>query len=385
MNNRLKIHIFSAGCIIAFMGVLTGAPFQDQTKSRQSSIDEFTKKAKDRLDHLKKDAVTERDRLRNEATKIIEGYTKGLSVIDQEKAKKSIADALLKGYEQGAKSLRYTKDVKDPGPPLALGTGGRVDLKDLKNLERIISIGGDNLVPIVFLEKGVSSSKPVGRVTLTLPHEGLGAGKGWGTGFLVGDSIFMTNNHVIPDKDFARKVEVHFNAQTDVRGRPLPIDPFEFDAESLFLTDPDLDFTLIRLKPSDRIDSATSRQVSAGASWGRLKLNSTILFAEDLPVNIIQHPLGGSKEVALQDNLIAKNGVFVDVIRYTTDTQPGSSGSPVFNNSWELVALHHAAGEEKNGEFLNNEGIRIDRIVQFLKSKLENDPRGLLVLQELGL
>jgi V8-like Glu-specific endopeptidase len=30
-------------------------------------------------------------------------------------------------------------------------------------------------------------------------------------------------------------------------------------------------------------------------------------------------------------------------VQYMTDTQEGSSGSPVFNSNWEVVALHHSS------------------------------------------
>ena len=35
-------------------------------------------------------------------------------------------------------------------------------------------------------------------------------------------------------------------------------------------------------------------------------------------------------------------------IRYNNDTWGGSSGTPVFNKSWELVAVHHGGGTEWN-------------------------------------
>jgi endonuclease/exonuclease/phosphatase family metal-dependent hydrolase len=53
------------------------------------------------------------------------------------------------------------------------------------------------------------------------------------------------------------------------------------------------------------------------------------------------------------------------VLRYRTDTEPGSSGSPVFNNDWQLVALHHAGYREDGGTAVN-EGIRISAIVAHL-------------------
>jgi endonuclease/exonuclease/phosphatase family metal-dependent hydrolase len=53
------------------------------------------------------------------------------------------------------------------------------------------------------------------------------------------------------------------------------------------------------------------------------------------------------------------------VVRYRTDTEPGSSGSPVFNNSWDLVALHHA-GWRDGTNTATNEGIRLAAIVSHL-------------------
>ena len=34
---------------------------------------------------------------------------------------------------------------------------------------------------------------------------------------------------------------------------------------------------------------------------------------------------------------------------YTGDTKPGSSGSPVFSDAWEVIALHHSGVPDTNG------------------------------------
>jgi V8-like Glu-specific endopeptidase len=58
-------------------------------------------------------------------------------------------------------------------------------------------------------------------------------------------------------------------------------------------------------------------------------------------------------------------------VTYQTGTQPGSSGSPCFNQFWNLVALHHAGDplypDLMPGAF--NEGIPIVRIVERLKTR----------------
>jgi hypothetical protein len=59
------------------------------------------------------------------------------------------------------------------------------------------------------------------------------------------------------------------------------------------------------------------------------------------PVNIIQHPNGNAKRVALRNNLLT--GADDQTIRYFTDTDFGSSGSPVCDDNWRVLALHRGA------------------------------------------
>jgi V8-like Glu-specific endopeptidase len=63
-----------------------------------------------------------------------------------------------------------------------------------------------------------------------------------------------------------------------------------------------------------------------------------------------------------------------NVLQYVTSTNPGSSGSPVFNDEWQVVGLHHAGGqipEPTTGRtYGRNEGILIQRILADLPSDL---------------
>jgi V8-like Glu-specific endopeptidase len=105
--------------------------------------------------------------------------------------------------------------------------------------------------------------------------------------------------------------------------------------------------------------------------WGSITLAPSSARRGDL-VNIIQHPGGGPKQIALSFDVVAFVGG--GRLQYLTDTLPGSSGAPVFDRSWNLVALHHSGGwltEPGSADkrvYYRNEGILIDRILEQLAS-----------------
>ena len=113
-------------------------------------------------------------------------------------------------------------------------------------------------------------------------------------------------------------------------------------------------------------------------------------FAGALPVvekmarvYVIGYPGGRDLSLSLQDNKLLDHegpkkgkpqipGVWR--LHYRAPTEPGSSGSPVFNTSlWEVIALHHAGGKlssklnGKKGTYASNEGIAIKSIRQAIR------------------
>jgi hypothetical protein len=181
------------------------------------------------------------------------------------------------------------------------------------DLEKITGLRS-TLLPICFLERGVTAARSVARVRLP---------KGAGSGFLIATDLLATNHHVLPDEGVARAASVNFNYQTTVEGTDAVADTFALAPEDGFVTSTDDDWTVVRVKPKDGR--------TAGEAWGHVELTAAAVCVDD-PVNIIQHPGGGHKQVALYHNHVA----FVnDRLQYLTDTEPGSSGSPVFNDSWQ--------------------------------------------------
>lgn len=226
-------------------------------------------------------------------------------------------------------------------------------------------IWGDTIdfVSVAFLEKGANQARSVGRVI----YQG---GFAQGTGVLVAPGVFLTNQHVIENINQAKSMLVEFDFEEDLNGVQKQVSQFRFDT-SLFISDPveGLDFTLIGVGP--RVQGPNELE-SFGLSPLSDASNKHMIgeFA-----NIVQHPSGRYKEVVLRENRLVNR--FDDCLHYVADTEPGSSGSPVYNSEWQLIALHHWGGpwiDQVNSPTLKdleiNEGIRISSIVRKLRSRL---------------
>jgi endonuclease G, mitochondrial len=228
-------------------------------------------------------------------------------------------------------------------------------------LEKIINT--PDFVGVRYLDAGVISAHAIGRVNI---RDVRGTLRGYGTGFLVSPSLLITNHHVLPDVPTARSSVIEFDYQDGVDGRPLPPQVFPLDPARFFVADRGLDFALV----------AVGAPTAVLGQFGFNRLTAaqgTIIIGEF--VTIVQHPRGEKKQVALRENQIVDIPELV--VHYAADTEPGSSGSPVFNDQWEVVALHHASVPAPTHEDLGgfvNEGIRISRILNFLAAGAEQLP-----------
>jgi V8-like Glu-specific endopeptidase len=225
----------------------------------------------------------------------------------------------------------------DPRPNLALSQIEQTSVAP----EKILGI--NNLKQISWLERGIQVCSSVCRV---LTPNGLG------TGFLISSGYVMTNNHVIASAEVAAQTVVEFDYQQDGSGALLPSYRYRLD-HSQFHTNAALDYTLVRVIPE--------AGKPALEHWRYLRLNPN---ADPLPtehVSIVQHPNGGLKQIVLTANWVID--AKPPLLHYTTDTMAGSSGSPVFNDSWHVIAIHHAAvpSAGKNQNYVN-EGILMSAI-----------------------
>lgn len=230
--------------------------------------------------------------------------------------------------------------VNPKTPPARDETERRKQEKEISDYFEKIS-GTSDFLPVSFLAEGADKASAVCRVV---------TGTSLGSGFLIADGILITNNHVIESRQVASDsiAEFHFEDGRDaIRVRIRP--------DRVFITDETLDFTIVGCESTGIEDIVPIP----------LQRNPATVTRHER-VSIIQHPRGRPKEVALHDNKVLR--VLDRVVRYSTDTAPGSSGSAVFNNTWQLVALHHAGWKDQN-KFVTNEGIRITAIVDELLSR----------------
>jgi endonuclease G, mitochondrial len=204
-------------------------------------------------------------------------------------------------------------------------------------LERVID--SDDLLNINYLALALAAARGVGRVRIRKAN---GRSAGAGTGFLVSPRLLLTNNHVLRDESAAVASLVDFGYEDGLDGQPLVPVTFALEPATFFLTDPQLDFTIVAVAPRSQAGDDL-----AGFGWCQLiETQGKLLKGEK--VNIIQHPNGDRKRIALRQNEVVD---LLDLfIHYKTDTSPGSSGAPVFNDQWEVVALHHSGVPEKDGQ-----------------------------------
>lgn len=256
---------------------------------------------------------------------------------------------------------------------------------DPNGFERII--GESDLMSINFLDRGRRAAGAVCRIKV--PSDG---GAWYGTAFLVGPRLLLTNHHVLGNADEASQAEAEFGYEHDLDGVLREPVRFNLRPHEIFYSDAELDITFVAVTPFSDGGVPLDR-------YGRLPLIPLPGKSVDGEwVTIIQHPGSEPKQIAIRASQImvldptAMPGVDLDLfIHYSTDTEPGSSGAPVLNDQWQVLALHHKAvpAPEKPGKiaqkpvWIANEGVRVSAIFKLLERQRFARPHAGLVLDRL--
>ncbi|MEV8637247.1 serine protease [Streptosporangium sp. NPDC051023] len=253
--------------------------------------------------------------------------------------------------------------------------------------ERILGVAKE-LQAWSFLPRGARAARTVARISVSENGRELPIG----TGFLVSPRLLLTNHHVFPRIGAVRQAFVEFDAQTTIDNTPELAKRFTLDPDAFFVADQDLDFALVLVSAD-----VSGRPVGETFGWNRLSVQLGKLVLGE-PVNIIGHPSGRLKEISIRENRLEVR--LDNFLQYQTDTEPGSSGSPVYNDQWEVTALHHGGVPRTNDQgqilrrdgqiwqsgdgddaidWVSNEGVRISAILKHLATlPLDETRKGFL-------
>jgi len=220
---------------------------------------------------------------------------------------------------------------------------------------------------------------------LAVARLGRDSSKGFGTGFLLkgkalheslgNELILITNAHVVsndPAEKSLRPEEVIIIFEALSRDE-------EFKPSEIIWSSPStaLDVSILRFSTDEheRLLQLTEKVEIYPVS------KYLPVIDEESPsqrIYIIGHPFGGTLQLSFQDNVLLDHED--PKIHYRTPTEGGSSGSPVFNQQWDLIGLHHAGSAEmrclnnKPGEYEANEGIWIESIKREFSRFLDTNP-----------
>jgi endonuclease G, mitochondrial len=234
----------------------------------------------------------------------------------------------------------------------------------------------DDMLPFDFLIRGVAVGRSVVKLLVPRFENGQravgsqGPRSFVGTGWVIAPGLIATNFHVICARESHEPDPSPADLNAQIQGT---VCQFDYDREHA---------------------AGTGVAVMAGAAWGarggardyallrladstsppalRLRRQPPSVPPEGFAVNIIQHPAGMPKRVAARANLL--KAASTDVLEYFSDTLGGSSGSPLCNDSWEVIGLHRASGPTTQVMIRGkpaaayNQGIPIDAILSDIKA-----------------
>jgi len=197
-----------------------------------------------------------------------------------------------------------------------------------------------------------------------------------GTGFMlragdlghgIDDRVFVTNSHVlsdtVPGAVPLEKALVSFELGPDAEGKPR-----YYKVSALLYTSPPGPLGLSD-PAGDLLDVTIVTLEEVPASVPGLRIASALpLVNGKTRAYVIGHPRGSGLQVSVHDSELLACDEHPKLIHYRTPTDPGSSGSPVFNESWQVIALHHGGSHSMprfrpaSGDYPANEGITLAAI-----------------------
>ena len=215
-----------------------------------------------------------------------------------------------------------------------------------------------DIMDVSFLKRAIARTTSVCKVEISSLNES-------GTGFLIADTLVLTNYHVLGQtdeevKNNAAQVVLRFG-YTEENDNQLTYNCFHLNAKQPILShspaNQGLDYVLLQ------VASNITKIPEIQPTPYTLKPPS-----KGMGVHILQHPQGDTMKLAINNNGITYVNKSQGLMQYVTYAFGGSSGSPCFNDNWEVVALHHAERAKSFGRI--REGILFGAIYEQIKNYL---------------
>ena len=232
---------------------------------------------------------------------------------------------------------------------------GQPPLPDPATMPEIINkediVYQDDMVDFSFLAAGDNVGRAVAKLLVPKYQGGapvLQSGapvRHAGTGWLIKKDLLVTNHHVVN----ARKTGESAASESDLLLQAMNA-VVKFDYNSV--DDEGTPATVTALEAWDEnLDYAILHLAAPAACDPPRLFKQAVVFSSGsyVPLNIIQHPAGHPKRVAFRNNLLT--AADATTIRYFTDTLSGSSGAPVFDDAWHVIALHRGSVPVSNVSF----------------------------------
>lgn len=257
------------------------------------------------------------------------------------------------------------------------------------SLERIVKTDNPFLDVEAFRTRLGRIEAQVCRIEISTPH-----GTAFGTGFLIGPDLVMTNHHVMnvvlagnvgPEAavfrfDYKRLSDtvISEGAVFTLASDDWLVDaspPSRVDAErepKSGVPKPDeLDYAIVRLVGSPGTRPAGVKNDPQAPPRGWIRCGRPVAAAPASPLLIMQHPDAAPLQLALDMRGVIGPNANATRLTYHVNTEGGSSGAPCFNAAWDLVALHHSGDPNFDPDHkpAYNEGIPIAAILALLESR----------------
>ncbi len=277
-----------------------------------------------------------------------QGMVRDLVKLAADEFPRSPHNSFLKNLLIEKPSLRDPEPrFEDGSPDFSLGNDNVSEEEALLFRDDLTISSGRISGLISTLQKIVDLSPAVCRLEVTTPQ-----GTASGTAFRISANLLLTNWHVVFPSDM----------------QPVAITAtfgYEEDAVGLGLAGIAVGCEVANIRGEKVADWAVVRTQLAMPVTPILSIVHGIKAKLHASAFVVQHPRGQRKRIAYVRNKITACNT--DVVQYLSDTEPGSSGSPVFDNDGYVIALHHAGGrpQEVLGQtpMQKNEGIAISRVV----------------------